>query len=102
MALSDDIDYRRGRSGRPLMRLKALLKLEGDNVCWICTKPIDMDLSRRDPRHAMAWTLDHLIPLSVQPDLALEPANHREAHRRCNSAKGNRSLKRESKGSRNW
>ncbi|MYV58031.1 HNH endonuclease [Streptomyces sp. SID3212] len=96
------MDYRRGRGGRPLNRAKALLKTEGSNVCWICGAPIDLVLSARDPNHAMAWTLDHAIPLSIRPDLSLEPSNHREAHRKCNSSKGNRVRKIARNASRAW
>ncbi|GAA1766101.1 HNH endonuclease [Streptomonospora arabica] len=80
------LDYRRGRSGRPLARAKARLKREGSNVCWSCGKPIDLSL---DVRHPMSWTLDHATPLSRGGD-PLDPSNHREAHRRCNSIRGNR------------
>ncbi|TQN30602.1 HNH endonuclease [Haloactinospora alba] len=80
-------NYRQGRSGRPLARAKARLKREGSNVCWLCGRSIDVSLPSTSP---MSWTLDHAIPLSVRPDLALDPSNHREAHRRCNSTRGNR------------
>ncbi|WP_435196348.1 HNH endonuclease [Streptomyces sioyaensis] len=78
-------NYSRGRGGRPLSRLKALMKAEGTNLCWICGQPIDLGLP---PNHVMAWTLDHYVPLSLGGD-PLDPANAREAHRRCNSARGN-------------
>lgn len=82
--------YDAGRSSHAFTHLKNILKRDGDHVCWLCTLPIDMSLSKRDPRHAMAWTLDHVVPLSLDPSLALEPTNAREAHRRCNSKRGNR------------
>lgn len=84
---TNSLAYRRGRSGRPLARAKARLKREGTHICWRCGHRIDLTLDVRD---AMSWTLDHAIPLSLRPDLALDPTNHREAHRRCNSARGNR------------
>ncbi|HLU99148.1 MAG TPA: HNH endonuclease [Thermobifida alba] len=84
---SPSLNYRRGRSGRPLARAKARLKREGSNTCWLCGRPIDLTLPTI---HPMSWTLDHAIPLSLRPDLALDPSNHREAHRRCNSIRGNR------------
>ncbi|WP_304452897.1 HNH endonuclease [Nocardiopsis sp. YSL2] len=99
----DSLEYRRGRSGRPLARAKAKLKREGSNLCWRCGGAIDMQLTAVAPNHADAWTLDHLTPLS-QGGSALDPANHREAHRRCNSARGNRadSAPAQQVNSRNW
>ncbi|MFE6846553.1 HNH endonuclease [Streptomyces sp. NPDC057686] len=82
-------DYRRGRSGRPYARLKGLLKREGSHICWICGTPIDLRLTQRDGK-GQDWTLDHWIPLSIDPSLALDPENAREAHRSCNSSRGNR------------
>lgn len=92
------LNLRRGRSGRPLMRLKAWLKSTGANVCWICAQPIDLDL---DPNDKWGWTLDHALPLSKYPWLALDKANAREAHRTCNSSKGNRE-RRTGRISRDW
>ncbi|MFE6305024.1 HNH endonuclease [Nocardiopsis sp. NPDC057823] len=95
------LDYRRGRSGRPLQRLKAWLKDEGTNTCWLCGRPIDMVLTAADPNHREAWTLDHRVPLSRGGD-PLDPANAREAHRRCNSARGNREPRPRPNASRRW
>lgn len=95
------LDYRRGRSGRPLQRLKAILKSEGANVCWICGRAIDLELSKLDPNHREAWTLDHERPLSLGGD-PLDITNAREAHRRCNSARGNRPPKPPVNASRRW
>lgn len=104
MGTDDDygLMYRRGRSGRPLTRLKTWLKANGDNVCWRCGKAIDMALSKADHNHAMAWTLDHVVPLSIDPSLALEPSNAREAHRKCNSARGNSTSRITMRATRIW
>ncbi|KPI09918.1 HNH endonuclease [Actinobacteria bacterium OV450] len=93
-------DYRRGRSGRPLQRLKTWLKREGSNICWRCGVPIDLRLNQYNG-DGRDWTLDHYIPLSINPGLALDKGNVREAHRSCNSSRGNRSG---TKGhtTRNW
>ncbi len=37
-----------------------------------------------------AFTLDHVKPLSLYPDLAEVETNQRAAHRRCNLGRGNR------------
>jgi 5-methylcytosine-specific restriction endonuclease McrA len=66
--------------------------------CWLCGHNIDPTL---DAKHAMSFTLDHLIPLSKGGDL-LDPANARAAHRRCNSARGNRPGLPQQRASRRW
>ncbi|MFF9270438.1 HNH endonuclease [Streptomyces rochei] len=73
------------RNGRPYRRLCAQQRALG-LPCWICGHDIDPSLDPRDP---WSWTLDHATPLSRGGSL-LDPANARSAHRRCNSARGNR------------
>jgi 5-methylcytosine-specific restriction endonuclease McrA len=85
------------RNGRPYRRLVADLKRRGD-PCWLCGCPIPPGL---DARHPMSFTLDHVVPLSRGGPL-LDPANARAAHRRCNSAKGNRTTMPRLKTSRRW
>lgn len=87
MRVTRDPRARYGRYGRPYQRLKETLRREGAHICWLCGEPIDMELSRAQPNHALAWTLDHVIPVS-RGGAVLDPANVREAHRRCNSARG--------------
>lgn len=82
---------RNPRTGRPYRRLctaqRALLL-----PCWVCGRAIDYSLTGyAAQRSAHAFTLDHAIPLSLGGDL-LDPLNARSAHRRCNSARGNRVL----------
>ena len=55
--------------------------------CAICGGPIDYDAPRYDPN---AFAADHIVPVSVNPDAALDPANLRPAHRWCNGSRGNR------------
>lgn len=86
------------RNGRPYRRLCVTVRALG-MPCWLCGHNID---TRLDARHPMSWTLDHLTPLSRGGDL-LDPANARPAHRRCNSARGNRATPtRQVKASRRW
>ncbi|WP_371612887.1 HNH endonuclease [Streptomyces clavifer] len=73
------------RNGRPYRRLVAAQKAHGF-PCWLCGHQIGYQL---DARHPLSFTLDHLVPLSRGGSL-LDPANARSAHRRCNSARGNR------------
>ncbi|MER5892290.1 HNH endonuclease [Streptomyces sp. NPDC001876] len=77
------------RNGRPYRRLVAALKAAG-HPCWLCGHAIDRRLTAQ---HPLSFTLDHLVPLSRGGDL-LDPANARSAHRRCNSARGNRTERR--------
>jgi 5-methylcytosine-specific restriction endonuclease McrA len=74
------------RNGRPYRRLVAAQKALG-LPCWICGHNIPEAVDGRT--HPLAFTLDHLIPLSRGGDLT-DPANARSAHRRCNSSRGNR------------
>ncbi|MEV0470229.1 HNH endonuclease [Streptomyces prunicolor] len=72
--------------------------------CWWCGGPIRYDITGRPAqRHRDAFTLDHALPLSKGGDL-LDPANARSAHRRCNSARGNRTdaARQPIRSSRNW
>ncbi|MEU0359929.1 HNH endonuclease [Streptomyces cyaneofuscatus] len=85
------------RNGRPYRRLVASLRAAG-GPCWLCGHNIDTSL---DAKHPMSFTLDHLVPLSRGGDL-LDPANARAAHRRCNSARGNRATIPQPRASRRW
>ncbi|KUH38396.1 MULTISPECIES: HNH endonuclease [Streptomyces] len=85
------------RNGRPYRRLVAQIKAMGAPCCY-CGHDIDPTL---DPRHPLSFTLEHLIPLSKGGSL-LDPANARSAHRRCNSARGNRSAPAQQRASRRW
>ena len=65
-----------GRKGARWRRLRAQV-LESSDVCWLCgksTPPAD--------------TVDHVLPLSVYPELAHDLGNLRPAHKSCNSSKG--------------
>ena len=50
--------------------------LRTSDVCWICQKP-------------GSTTVDHIVPVSLDPSRALDPTNVRPAHLTCNSARGN-------------
>lgn len=94
------------RNGRPYRRLctkqRALLL-----PCWLCGGDIRYDITGPlAGRHRDAFTLDHAEPVSKRPDLLLDPANARSAHRRCNSSRGNRTTVRPKtapqRASRRW
>lgn len=67
-------------------RVRARAKGRGER-CAICGRPIDYDAP---PRHPNSWTLDHIKPVDLYPELALDPANCQSAHFSCNASKGNR------------
>lgn len=86
------------RNGRPYRRLVDWLRAQRQ-PCWLCGHNIDYALSAK---HPLSFTLDHEQPLSRGGDL-LDRANARAAHRRCNSAKGNRTpAQRPQRASRRW
>lgn len=61
-----------------------------DAPCWICRQPIDYSHKpRRGERPSPdAFEPDHLHPRATHPELALDPANLRPSHVRCNRARG--------------
>lgn len=70
--------------------------------CWLCGHDIRYDIRGPDAgKDGDAFTLDHLVPLSRGGSL-LDPANARSAHRRCNSARGNRTSIKQKRASRRW
>ncbi|MEU0634533.1 HNH endonuclease [Streptomyces sp. NPDC005989] len=86
------------RNGRPYRRLVSAVKAMRQ-PCWLCGHDIP---PRLDARHPLSFTLDHVVPLSRGGAL-LDPANARSAHRRCNSARGNRTEARPKQpSSRRW
>ena len=58
-------------------RLVAQVLEEDGDICWLCGKP-------------GATSGDHVIPVSVAPDLELDRGNVRMAHERCNKRRGAR------------
>lgn len=56
-------------------------------VCWLCGGEVDRTVRRT---HPMAPSVDHAIPKSVAPQLALVLSNLRLAHYGCNSSRGDR------------
>jgi 5-methylcytosine-specific restriction endonuclease McrA len=61
--------------------------LASEDTCHICGNPVDVTLPHRDP---WAPQVDHIVPIWVDPTLALERSNVRLSHFRCNRARDNR------------
>jgi 5-methylcytosine-specific restriction endonuclease McrA len=75
-----------GRTGHRWRVMVAIVKSE-ESVCWICGQQIHLSLPAR---HPMSYTVDHVIPLHIAPDLALQRGNLRAAHLRCNVIRSNK------------
>lgn len=60
------------------------------DICWLCGRQVHMELRHTNPTHPLAPSVDHRIPKSLAPELALNPSNLTLAHYGCNSARGNR------------
>jgi hypothetical protein len=48
--------------------------------CWLCGEPIDYRLRFPHPR---SWSLDHVIAVTENAAMALNPGNFRSAHLDC-------------------
>lgn len=84
------LNVRRGRGGRPYRRVKAAVLTDWFAralPCWWCGHDLDEQLTRQDPRHRWAATVDHIVALTRGGD-PLDPANMFVAHLRCNSQRG--------------
>lgn len=89
------------RNGRPYRALCIRQRALG-LPCWLCGHNIAYEIRGPEAgKHPLAFTLDHLVPLSRGGDL-LDPTNARSAHRRCNSARGNRTSIKQPRASRRW
>jgi 5-methylcytosine-specific restriction endonuclease McrA len=63
--------------------------------CALCGAPIDYDAA---PRTRWAFSVDHVVPVSVGGDVDMVQA----AHFGCNGRKSNRVERQRSKASRRW
>lgn len=64
-----------GHTGHRWRQLRKAV-LRESTVCWICGKD-------------GATTVDHIVPVSLDPARCLDRSNVRPAHLSCNSARGN-------------
>lgn len=74
------------RYGIELMRRFKAECGEAGLPCWLCGQPIDYRAPQGDPN---AFEGDHVIPSSVDPELADDVDNLRPSHASCNRARSN-------------
>ncbi|SKW03344.1 hypothetical protein [Mycobacteroides abscessus] len=74
--------------GRHYQELKATFRKECEergDVCWLDQRPIDYSLKAPHPD---SFSVDHAVPVSEAPELALDPRNFRPSHLNCNIRRG--------------
>lgn len=87
--------------GRAWQRFRKLVIEMYGTTCYLCGKPIDLDLP---VNHGMDITIDHDPPLA-RGGTAMDIETARPAHRSCNSSRGEKLLaqvKAPLKTSRRW
>ena len=77
-----------GRSGHSWRRLYARVR-RNQSACHLCGKPIDKSLPWPDP---WSFSVDHVEPRGMNPELAEVYENLRAAHLKCNRDRGVRGL----------
>lgn len=76
--------WKRGRADHIRRKIAAVVKDEEPN-CWLCGKPIDPRLSYP---HPFSFSVDHIEPVVLRPDLEYTASNCRASHLRCNQKRG--------------
>lgn len=87
-----------GRKGRPWRRLREQVR-RTESVCASCGKPFDPAFQFP---HPMSFSVDHIEPVSLRPELAMERTNLQAMHLGCNSSKGNGAARTQVATSRDW
>ena len=85
-----------GRSGHAWRQVRAAVLATSD-ICWLCGKP-----GANSVDHIISLKAMRSLPPAEQRSLALNPANLRPAHFRCNSARGARTAVPQGTPSRVW
>lgn len=81
-----------GRKGRPWERMAKQvigLAIALGSPCARCGKPLD-PVGTWPPRHPQSPSVDHIVPLSVDPSRAHDWTNLRAMHYGCNASRGAR------------
>lgn len=80
------------RNSRNWLRLVANVRQAG-GPCWLCGQAIDYTLERKDEHgndNEDSFSVDHVVPWSIDETLREDPGNLRAAHLGCNKKRGNR------------
>lgn len=77
------------RRTRPWRRLVAWAKLTLPWVCHLCGQDIPRNVTRFHPE---SYALDHVLPVSTHPELALSFDNVKPSHKQCNDYRKARPL----------
>lgn len=93
MVSNRDINYRRGRGGRPFRRLKQRVYAT-ETHCCICGLPVDLDLPYRDPYTGQINGQSKSIEHAIELDAGGHPYDGHLAHLSCNASKGGRYVQR--------
>lgn len=87
-----------GRKGRPWRRLREQVK-RTESICAKCGEPFDHSLQWPHPK---SFSVDHIEPVSLRPELANVRSNLQAMHLGCNSSKGNGTARTTVATSRDW
>jgi len=76
--------WRRGRADHTRRKIAADIKATQTH-CWLCNRSIDPNLAWPHPH---SFSVDHILPVILRPDLEYVRANCRGSHLRCNQKRG--------------
>ena len=68
---------------------KLVAQAKGKPVCAYCKGPIDLRISATS---SQGFTIDHMKPRSMYPELSKNFSNMLAAHKSCNSSKGTQTM----------
>lgn len=85
-------------NGGRRQRVSATVRARGE-ACCICRQPIDYSLAWPNP---LSFSVQHMQPRALRPDLMFDLANLRAAHLQCNQSLGADVAIREWETSRRW
>lgn len=81
-------------------RLREAVIARGSQDCYRCGQPVDFTLKWPDPN---SFSLEHIKPRDLYPELEYDLANVTASHLGCNSAAGKRQpIVPRGETSRNW
>lgn len=89
---------RTGRDSAQRVKLRRMVAARGA-PCFRCGQEIDYTVKYPDLN---SYTLEHVKPVSLYPDLAYDPMNCAASHFGCNSSAGNRAGTVTGTTSRRW